>query len=346
MKRILLPEAGNGIGYYRANLHCHSTVSDGSKTVEELKRDYIKNGYSVIAFTDHESFITHNDLTDESFLALNGYELSINEGPRSDGEDGKVCHFCFIALSPDNRKDVCYHRTKHVADRFRGIVEFDENEPDFERVYTPECINEIIRRGVEGGFFVSYNHPDWSLESYPQYTQFHGMHALEINNYSSVVSGWDDDNGHCYNDMLNAGDRIYAVAADDNHNRHPDDDPGCDSYGGYTVIASPSLKYEDIADALVNGRFYASTGNYTEKGPEILSLTYEDQTVRIRTSDARSIQIIYNTRSAGRRNAKTGESVNEAEFRIDSHAKWFRLVVTDAQGFKAYTNAYFLDTLE
>ena len=50
MKRDLLPASGN---FYKANLHCHSTVSDGALTPEALKELYTKNGYSVIAFTDH-----------------------------------------------------------------------------------------------------------------------------------------------------------------------------------------------------------------------------------------------------------------------------------------------------
>ena len=41
-----------------------------------MKEFYKAHGYSAIAFTDHEAFITHNDLTDDSFVALNGYELS------------------------------------------------------------------------------------------------------------------------------------------------------------------------------------------------------------------------------------------------------------------------------
>ena len=341
MKHILLPEAGNGMQYYRANLHCHSTISDGGKTVEELKRDYMKNGYSIIAFTDHEAFVPHNDLTDENFLALNGYELSINERDRQGGEDNRCCHLCFVALTPDNFTDVCYHRTKYIGEKYRDIIVHDENAPDFEREYTPECINEMIKRGVQGGFFVTYNHPVWSLESYPEYTKYHGMHAMEISNFASIVAGWDDDNGHCYEDMLNGGERLFCVGADDNHNRVPDTDPACGSYGGYTEIAAPSLTYEDIADALKNGRFYASTGDYTEKGPKILSLTYEDGKVHIKTGDARSIYITHNTRCAHAANAKKEESVNEAEFSVDTDAKWFRLTVVDHRGFKSYTNAYF-----
>ena len=76
MKKILLNEA---LPFYRTNLHCHSTISDGKKTPEELKAYYKAHGYSAVAFTDHEAFIPHNDLTDDSFVALNAYELDASD---------------------------------------------------------------------------------------------------------------------------------------------------------------------------------------------------------------------------------------------------------------------------
>ena len=38
MKKYLLPENGN---FYKANLHCHTTVSDGNWTPEEVKKNYM-----------------------------------------------------------------------------------------------------------------------------------------------------------------------------------------------------------------------------------------------------------------------------------------------------------------
>ena len=67
MKQYLLPENGR---FYKANLHCHSTFSDGDWTVEKLKEEYQKRGYSVIAYSDHDRCISHNELTDSDFLAL------------------------------------------------------------------------------------------------------------------------------------------------------------------------------------------------------------------------------------------------------------------------------------
>jgi len=42
MRKYLLPESGN---FYKANLHCHSTLSDGNLTREQLKKAYMDKGY-------------------------------------------------------------------------------------------------------------------------------------------------------------------------------------------------------------------------------------------------------------------------------------------------------------
>ena len=100
MKKYLLGNKGN---FYKANLHCHTDWSDGSWTPEQVKAHYKKNGYSVVAFTDHDALIPHQDLKDEDFLPLNGVELAIRN-PRPEGVKGRnpVVHMGFIALEEDN----------------------------------------------------------------------------------------------------------------------------------------------------------------------------------------------------------------------------------------------------
>lgn len=343
MKKILIDESLN---FYRANLHCHSTISDGRKTVEQLKEDYMKHGYSIIAFTDHNAYVGHNNLTDDKFLALNGYEHDVSIAVDDEYEDCKTCHLCYIALDKDNDISVCYNKDRYIWGNAKAFNDRQHyiGTPDYVRVYSEEGINEMIKLGRDNGFFVTYNHPTWSLENYPLYSRYKGMNAMEIVNNSCLVSGYDDDNGHCYEDLLNLGNRIYCIAADDNHNRYPDDHPHCDSYGGYIMVNAPALEYSTITDALVKGNFYASSGNYMHSGPEIKSLVYECGKATIKTSDARSIAIMRNTRNCNTVNAPYGETVNEATFEIGK-AKWFRFVVTDKEGYKAYTNAYFTDTL-
>ena len=65
MKKYILP---NNVNWYRANMHCHSNISDGSFTPDKIKKEYKKMGYSIVAFTDHDILLDHSYLNDEDFL--------------------------------------------------------------------------------------------------------------------------------------------------------------------------------------------------------------------------------------------------------------------------------------
>ena len=66
---------------FKANLHCHSVISDGKLTPEQLKNAYKENGYSVLAITDHEVPCSHQEISDSEFLMLTGYETYIRPNP-------------------------------------------------------------------------------------------------------------------------------------------------------------------------------------------------------------------------------------------------------------------------
>jgi hypothetical protein len=215
MRKYLLPETGN---FYKANLHCHSNISDGALSPETIKGAYMAKGYSVIAFTDHNVLIGHNDLTDKRFLALNGMEKQITESADipeiADGtREQKTCHMCFIALDGDNLTQPCYNRTKYLSKKqeaagIREQIVYDESKPDFVHEYTVECISKAMTEARNCGFFVTYNHPNWSCETYEQYAYYTGMHAMEIANFSSQSIGYEEYNPKVYDDMLRRGNRI------------------------------------------------------------------------------------------------------------------------------------------
>ena len=65
MKKFFFPTCGKTA--YKANLHCHTTFSDGRLTPENVKREYMARGYSIVAYTDHEIPFVHSDLKDKDF---------------------------------------------------------------------------------------------------------------------------------------------------------------------------------------------------------------------------------------------------------------------------------------
>ncbi|MBR5868897.1 MAG: hypothetical protein IKZ21_05575, partial [Clostridia bacterium] len=98
MKTYLLPENGN---FYKANLHMHTAISDGKMTPEEVKEEYKKRGYSVVAFTDHEVIVPHTDLTDENFVAITAYEIATNgEMPSGGFPFAQTYHVNLYAKDP------------------------------------------------------------------------------------------------------------------------------------------------------------------------------------------------------------------------------------------------------
>ena len=103
MRKYLLPKDGQ---FYKAAMHVHTKVPDGKFSPEEVKRAYKELGYSINAYTDHEVFVPHNDLSDEEFLAINAVEVAIN-APKTPGGwlFMRTCHINLYAKDKDN--DYC-----------------------------------------------------------------------------------------------------------------------------------------------------------------------------------------------------------------------------------------------
>lgn len=313
MKHWLLPENGT---FYKANMHCHSILSDGEFTVEKLKAEYVKQGYSIIAYTDHDKFHTHNDLTDENFLAINGYEVDISNWDTDDSHYVRCYHFN------------CYALTNEKNGEILPLPAYKDSQG----------INRFIKELNDSGFIVCYNHSYWSLQTLDDYRDLEGLFAMEIFNNSAYIGGGTDGNQiNVYDTMLRQGKRLYCIAADDNHDRSPLGHPHNDSFGGFIMVKADSLAYEPVMRAIQNGELYASTG------PLIEELTMEGDTATIKCSPA--VRITMNT--GGRRssavNTLEGETVSSAEFMIDLRDTFIRFEITDERGRRANSRAYFLD---
>lgn len=330
MKKILLDSNKK---FYKANLHCHSTKSDGSMTVEELKDHYKSNGYSVLAITDHEHIIDNSYVNDEDFLTITSCELAIKEFPEfSTGKkrDMKVCHLNLYAKEPHNVDTPCY---SSLQDRhFLKNVNADDivhTCGEYERVYSADGINEIINIANEKGFLVSYNHPVWSLENESDYLNYKNIWALEIYNHDCFVSGYFEYNIGAYDKFLRSGQKIAAVAADDCHATKS-------SLGGFVMINADKLDYNTIIKALEEHNLYASTGPiinglYIEDGKAYISYIGEYATISTRG------------RRAARQNAENPGGENVACFDILEDDGYIRFSVADKYGHYANTCAYFLE---
>lgn len=322
MKKYLLPQEG---AFYKANLHAHTTLSDGKLTPEQLKDFYLAHGYSVVAYTDHRHYAYHKQLCDGHFLALAAYEVDINEWPKRPGDFSRVktYHINLYDCDPETNSEEKARQSILPERRYEDI----------------NYINRFIDEMRGRGFISCYNHPYWSLQDYDDYKDLRGCFAMEIYNHGCEIDGLYGYHPQAYDEMLRTGARLFCLATDDNHNAHPADSPLCDSFGGFTMIKAPALRYGDIMQALQAGNFYSSTG------PLLEELSLEGKTLRIRCSPVEKIYVITEGRRCYYEVANPGETITEAEFTLKGDEGYIRIDCRDDCGHHAYSNAYFLDQL-
>ena len=340
MTKHLLPRVNQ---YFKANLHTHTTISDGKLTPEEVKAAYVERGYQIIAFTDHEVCVAHPELRDESFLPLTGYELSFNAW---DEEKflRKAYHLCCIAKDPDNRWQVYDPEYKGGnAYLYADQVVCDGHET---RGYSLETVNDVIARTNAHGFLVTYNHPTWSLQEYPDYAGLKGLWAMEVYNNHCHRIGYDDDNSHIYQTLLKLGTPLFPLATDDFHRIQEHNFIA----GGWIMVGAEELTYPSVITALEKGDFYASTG------PVIQELSLEGTVLKLRCSAVRSVKIFTQSRHATELTHYDGTLLESGEFDLapwldywKEHGReeeaFIRLLFIDEKGNKAYTRAYWYNEL-
>ena len=313
MKTYLLPQSGS---FYKTNLHCHSTLSDGHLSPEELKAAYKAAGYAVLAYSDHNVLVDHSDLNDETFLAMTAVEIDV----KKTGEVSKS-----------------YLPTYHV-----NFFPRDQHQtalccpPKSERRY--DQIGELISGFVQNGFLAMVNHPTWSLQGFEDYRDLEGVFAMEIYNHGCVTIGYSERNDHLYDQLLRAGKPWFCTAIDDAHSKYPIGTADSDMFGGFVMVKAQALTQEAIFDALQAGHFYASTG------PEIHELYVDEENkLHVKTSPAKSIQFTCAYRHAAVAfPASPHTYLGEAVFDLSAvRPGYVRVTVTDANGNQAWSQPLF-----
>ena len=297
--------------WYRANLHAHTTNSDGDLSPEDCAEFYRRAGYDILALTDHWCVsevtgarplwggVAHpNGVAEPQAVPLlvPGVEL---DGGRS--AQGTSYHIVGLNL----------HTRGRMARR-EGA--------------TAQQLVDMIRDDVGDAFLA---HPYWSGLMASDMMRLEGCFAVEVYNtgcdleilrgYSAVQ--WDD--------LLTLGHNFGAVAVDDGH--HHAMDHGL----AWTMIRAEELSVEAVMEALRRGRYYASTG------PEIRDLKVAGGRIHITTSPVVSIALVSAPTLGGRVFAPEGERLTEAEFPLPE-ARYCRVEIADGNGKTAWSNPVLL----
>ena len=190
MTKHLIPREGR---FYKAALHCHSTVSDGKLTPEELKKEYMARGFSVVAFTDHELMIPHPELLSDDFLPITAIEIAIDK--RENWKSYQNTYHLNV-YSPELNRSVTRtfcesyaakreHMREMITDEMRAVGQES-------REYTKAFAQKMIDIAAEEGCLVSFNHPVWSLNTRDDYSGLKGFFGVEWINTGCDMAGYID----------------------------------------------------------------------------------------------------------------------------------------------------------
>lgn len=193
-------------------------------------------------------------------------------------------------------------------------------------------INEAVRRAHEAGFMVVYNHPHWSMNTYPLYTALQGVDGIEIVNGASNRASDLDYTPHVYDEMACTGHRMICVGGDDNHSLPH-------FYRAWTMVKAPALTPYGLVEAMMAGNCYAT------EGPQIEELYIEDGYVHVRTSPVFGVYYSTAMRHRARYSAEEngGEPVTQASFKLDPEHLYFRISLKDMTGKHANSRIYYAE---
>jgi len=293
---------------YKANLHAHSTNSDGRLSPEAMIEAYKKEDYKILAFTEHEVYTNTREYDSDDFLILPGIERSIQLNQEE-------YHINGIG-DPDSDRLL-----EHGA--FIEVPQFHELSD----------VQKIIDELKEADNFVTINHPYWSCNKIQDLIALRNYDALEVFNFSSEVGIGNGDSETYVDQLLWANQPKFVLATDDNHNLHRYQ-AGItmrDSFGGWINIVSDEFSKRAMVQALKKGSFYASSG------PKVMNYGLRDGKLYVECSPC--TKVIFRT-FPRRGYTIYGEhsSLEKAEYVLRGGEKCFRIVCVDEAGRKAWTN--------
>lgn len=174
---MLLFEEGKP--FYKGNLHCHTTLSDGVRTPQEVVTTYRELGYDFLAITDHRTVAAPQSYMTGDMLVLPGVELDYTLA-------SEVVHIVGFGMDQSFSADLEYGLGPN-----HGI----------------SAINRSGGRAIVA-------HPYWSLNTMATLQALRGAAAAEVFNTMSYLR---QDSSNILDLTAARGTMYPFVASDDSH---------------------------------------------------------------------------------------------------------------------------------
>jgi hypothetical protein len=247
---------GHEGAWLRCALHAHTTNSDGDLAPDLLVRHYEWAGYDVLAITDH--WVRTEERSTRKLLVIPSVELNAEAPTRED--DAHV-----LALGVSDVPPL-------PEDRFAPL-------------------EEVVSWIADHGGIPYLAHTYWTGLRTEQWWDCPGLYGLEVWNSGCELELGRGDAATHWDEALEHGRPLFALATDDSHH------PGYDSGFGWTWVRARERSQEAVLEALRTGMFYSSTG------PELRAVDVNDGEVLVRCSPAQSVTLYSGGRHGARANA-------------------------------------------
>jgi hypothetical protein len=300
----MTPFESDGV-WLRCALHAHTTNSDGQLLPDKLVRHYEWAGYDVLAVTDH--WVRTAERSTKKLLVIPSTELNAQcGGPEHDA------HVLALGVAAD------------------PVV------PESEFAPLQEVVDWILANG--GVPYIAHTY--WSGLRTEQWEACEGLVGLEVWNAGCELEIGRGDASLHWDEVLERGRSLFALATDDSHN------PGYDSGFAWTMVRAADRTQEAVLDALRTGAFYGSTG------PELEAVELTDDAITVRCSSAASVTLFAGRHRGARVNAGRLGYPHNAQVLERDHAglitacrlerpwdaSYGRIEVADPSGSRAWTN--------
>lgn len=281
-------------GQYRADLHCHTTASDGDEDMNVMIEEHYAQGYDILALTDHG--ITSKGWTTVS--SRNYFKIALSIA------DGKLRRV--TPLTEQRYNEI----TTGVGRNGRGMIEvplgIEQNPTSLNNAHVNSWFTEygdglvggtsnyeeVIRNVDETGGLSVINHPGEYTGAKEEacqadaYNEDDIRYRYVINNFANYLMNYDSCIGIDINSkkdgrtkydrklwdillqkVVPTGRNVFAIATTDAHQL---DKVGC----AWTDMCMPENNAENVRICLENGAFFA-VSRYIKNPEELAQFSLE-----------------------------------------------------------------------
>jgi hypothetical protein len=240
--------------------HCHTTESDGARSVEDAAAWYAARGYDFLAITDHNR-VTAAPPSADGLVLVPGVEVDA-------GRTGVGTAFHILGIG------------------LREMIDLPRESAARHALPAQTVVDRL--RAAGAAVFIA--HPYWSGVTADDLMPLRDVAGLEVYNANVEEDIGKGYSGVHWDDCLARRHPLLGAANDDAHWKFADHGKG------WTMLRAETLTPESVATALAAGSFYASTGVTLDD----VMFDGDTATVRVAEPGAREVRFVCDTRWGSR----------------------------------------------